>query len=116
MHSRGFSLIQALIAALIFTIGIQTTVALFLNQQQQFNQLRKVRNAWRLLLNCSAIASQQTPMPSTLVFDWRGQIDPQQPLFKMDCNLESPHNMSITWNQGSLEKQISLTRIMTVSP
>lgn len=91
LKRHAFSLIQALIAALLFTIGMQTVFAMLMQQRHTGQDLRQSRTAWRLLINCSALKRQDTPQATTLSFDQHGVFDQNSNHFQVHLDDSFPY-------------------------
>jgi prepilin-type N-terminal cleavage/methylation domain-containing protein len=80
--SRGFTLVEVLIALLVLTIVITTTIAMFVQRHQRLKQANETILAYQALSNEAEI--------------WRriafAQLDAQPPTFRSDTTILAPLN------------------------
>jgi prepilin-type N-terminal cleavage/methylation domain-containing protein len=120
--SRGFTLVEVLVALLILTIVITTTIAMFVERHKRLRQANETIIAYQALSNEAEI--------------WRriafGQLDTQPPTFQSDTAILAPLNpfttsirvatprtdvknvtFTIRWSNAQKQAQLSIVRADT---
>ncbi|MGZ5474890.1 MAG: type IV pilus modification PilV family protein [Thermoanaerobaculia bacterium] len=120
-RERGFSLVELLMAILVLTIVITTTLAIFTERTRRMRQASDMLLAYQVLANESelerrvpfATVDSATAFSSDLTL-----IKPLEP-YTTAIDVTSPRTgikevtMTITWNKGQREAKLAITRADT---
>jgi prepilin-type N-terminal cleavage/methylation domain-containing protein len=120
-RERGFSLVELLMAILVLTIVITTTLAVFTERTRRMRQASDMILAYQMLANETELERRipyDAVAPATAFSSDLTLINPLQP-YTTTIDVTSPRTgikevtMTITWNKGQREAKLAITRADT---
>ena len=125
-NERGFSLVEVLIALLILTVVITTTLAMFTERQHRMRLATETMLSYQVLANeveywrrvpldfIDNAANQKFQTPTTLI----APLAPYVTLVKVDKPNDDVRQVtfSIRWESGKREAKLSIARVNLGGP
>jgi prepilin-type N-terminal cleavage/methylation domain-containing protein len=120
-RERGFSLVELLMAILVLTIVITTTLAIFTERTRRLRQASDMILAYQVLANESELERRvefKSVAPATAFSSDLTLLKPLEP-YMTTIDVASPSTgikevtMTITWNKGQRQAKLAITRADT---